>query len=124
MKKIKLKDYKGECVCYINNFGDIGIVDTDDIDHIKELSSEGKVFYGTTKEKVFESPYWDIREMIKSIVDDRGYEDMDDRINYHSEEFKSIVSAYEEWIESLGADNNIYYQDENIIIEVEDEKVE
>ena len=119
MKKIKLKDYKGECVCYINNFGDIEIVDADDVDYIKELSSEGKVFYGTTKGKVFKSPYWDIREMIKSIVDDRGYEDMDDRINYHSEEFKSIVSAYEEWIESLGADNNIYYQDENIIIKVE-----
>ena len=118
MKKIKLKDYKGECICYINNFEDIEIVYTDDVDYIKELSSEGKVFYGTAKGKVFESPYWDIREMIKSIVDDRGHEDMYDRIDYHSEEFKSIVSAYEKWIESLGADNNIYYQDENVIIEV------
>lgn len=119
MKKIKLKDYKGECVCYINNFGDIEIVDTDDIDHIKELSSEGKVFYGTTKEKVFENPYWDIRHMIDDNVSNLGYEDMEDRISYDTEEFKNLVSAYEKWIESLGADNNIYYQDEDVIIKVE-----
>ena len=119
MKKIKLKDYKGECVCYINNFGDIEIVDADDVDYIKELSSEGKVFYGTTKEKVFESPYWDIRHMIDDNVSNLGYEDMEDRISYDTEEFKNLVSAYEKWIESLGADNNIYYQDEDVIIEVE-----
>lgn len=124
MKKIKLKDYKGEYVCFLNKFEDIEIVDTDDIDYIKELSSEGKVFYGTTKEKVFDSPYWDIRDMIKSNIDDKGYEDMEDRIDFHSKEFKAIVSAYEEWIESLGADNNIYYQDEDVIIEVEDESME
>lgn len=124
MKKIKLKDYKGGCVCYINNFGDIEIVDADDVDYIKELSSEGKVFYGTTKEKVFENPYWDIRHMIDDNVSNLGYEDMEDRISYDTEEFKNLVSAYEKWIESLGADNNIYYQDENIIIEVEDESME
>ena len=44
---------------------------------------------------------------------------MDDRIDYHSEEFKAIVEAYENWIESLGTDNDIYYQDENVIIEVD-----
>ena len=119
MKKIKLKNYKGECVCYINNFGDIEIVDTDDVDYIKELSSEGRTFYGTTKEKVFESPYWDIRHMIDDNVSNLGYEDMEDRISYDTEEFKNLVSAYEKWIESLGADNNIYYQDEDVIIEVE-----
>lgn len=124
MKKIKLKDYKRECVCYINDFGDIEIVDADDVDYIKELSSEGKVFYGTTKEKVFENPYWDIRHMIDDNVSNLGYEDMEDRISYDTEEFKNLVSAYEKWIESLGADNNIYYQDENIIIEVEDESME
>ena len=124
MKKIKLKDYKGECVCYLNEFEDIEIVDTDDVDYIKELSSEGKVFYGTAKGKVFESPYWDIRHMIEDNISNMGYPDMEDRIDFHSEEFKAIVSAYEDWIESLGANNNIYYQDENIIIEVEDESME
>ena len=124
MKKIKLKDYKGECVCYLNESEDIEIVDADDVDYIKELSSEGKVFYGTTKEKVFESPYWDIRHMIDDNVSNLGYEGMEDRISYDTEEFKNLVSAYEKWIESLGADNNIYYQDENIIIEVEDESME
>ena len=124
MKKIKLKDYKGECVCYINNFGDIEIVDTDDVDYIKELSSEGRTFYGTTKEKVFESPYWDIRHMIDDNVSNLGYEDMEDRISYDTEEFKNLVSAYEKWIESLGADNNIYYQDEDVIIEVKNESME
>ena len=119
MKKIKLKDYKGECVCYLNEFEDIEIVDADDVDYIKELSSEGKVFYGTTKEKVFESPYWDIRHMIDDNVSNLGYEDMEDRISYDTEEFKNLVSAYEKWIESLGADNNIYYQDEDVIIKVE-----
>lgn len=119
MKKIKLKDYKGEYVCFLNKFGDIEIVDTDDVDYIKELSSEGKVFYGTTKGKVFESPYWDIRHMIDDNVSNLGYEDMEDRISYDTEEFKNLVSAYEKWIESLGADNNIYYQDENVMIEVE-----
>ena len=119
MNKIKLKDYKGECVCYINEFKELEIVDTDDIDYIKELSSEGKIFYGTTKGKVFENPYWDIRYMIDDNVSSLGYEDMEDRISYDTEEFKNLVSAYEKWIESLGADNNIYYQDEDVIIEVE-----
>ena len=123
-EKIKLKDYKGEYICYFNNFREIEIVDADDVDYIKELSSEGKVFYGTTKEKVFESPYWDIRHMIDDNVSNLGYEDMEDRISYDTDEFKSLVSAYEKWIESLGADNNIYYQDENIIIEAEDESME
>lgn len=124
MKKIKLKDYKGEYVCYLNEFEDTEIVDTDDVDYIKELSSEGKVFYGTTKEKVFENPYWDIRHMIDDNVSNLGYEDMEDRISYDTEEFKNLVSAYEKWIESLGADNNIYYQDENVIIEVKNESME
>ena len=124
MKKIKLKDYKGEYICYFNNFREIEIVDADDVDYIKELSSEGKIFYGTTKRKVFENPYWDIRHMIDDNVSNLGYEDMEDRISYDTEEFKNLVSAYEKWIESLGADNNIYYQDENIIIEVEDESME
>jgi len=119
MKRIKLKDYKGDYVCYITEEGATQPVMTDDILYIKELAAEGIVFYGTTKEKVFEAPYWDIREMIKSIVDDRGYEDMEDRIDYRSKEFKAIVEAYEEWIESLGTDNDIYYQDEDVRIEVE-----
>ena len=120
MVRIKLKDYKGEYICYITEDGATQSVIANDVLYIKELSAEGIVFYGTTKEKVFESPYWDIREMIKSIVDDRGYEDMDDRIDYHSEEFKAIVEAYENWIENLGTDNDIYYQDENVIIEVDE----
>lgn len=119
MEKIKLKDYKGECVCYIDEFEDIHIVATDDAEYIKELSSEGKTFYGTTKEKVFESPYWDIRNMIKENIDNKDYEDMEDRIDYHSENFKAIVSAYEEWIKSLGTDNDAYYQNEDVIMEVE-----
>lgn len=120
MKRIKLKDYKGEYICYITEDGATQPVMADDTLYIKKLTEEGVVFYGTTKEKVFESPYWDIREMIKSTVDDRGYEDMDDRIDYHSKELEAIVEAYEEWIESLGTDNDIYYQDENVIIEVDE----
>lgn len=116
---MNIKDYKGEYICYITEDGAVQPVDASDALYIKELAAEGIILYGTTKEKVFESPYWDIREMIKDTVDDRGYEGMEDRIDYHSKEFKAIVSAYEEWIESLGTDNDIYYQDENIIIEVE-----
>lgn len=119
MEKIKLKDYKGECVCYFNQFKEIEIVDTDDINYIKELSSEGKVFYGTTKGKVFEDPYWDIRHMVEDNISNMGYPDMEDRIYYDTDEFKNLVSAYEKWIESLGTDNDIYYQDENIMIEAE-----
>lgn len=119
MKKIKLKDYKGECVCYLNEFEDIEIVGTDDVEQIKELYLEGKTFYGTTKGKVFESPYWDIRHMVEDNISNMGYPDMEDRVSYDTDEFKNLVSAYEKWIESLGTDNNIYYQDENVIIEVE-----
>lgn len=57
--------------------------------------------------------------MIDDNVSNLGYEDMEDRISYDTEEFKNLVSAYEKWIESLGADNNIYYQDEDVIIKVE-----
>lgn len=118
MKKIKLKYYKGECVCYINEFKELEIVGTDDVELIKELYSEGKVFYGTTKGKVFNNPYWDIRHMVEDNISNMGYPDMEYRISYDTDEFKNLVSAYEKWIESLGADNDIYYQDENVIIEV------
>lgn len=124
MNKIKLKDYKKDCVCYIDEFEDIEIVGTDDVEQIKELYLEGKTFYGTTKGKVFNDPYWDIRHTVEDNISNMGYPDMEDRIDFHSEEFKAIVSAYEEWIESLGTDNDIYYQDENVIIEVEDESME
>lgn len=119
MERIKLKDYKGEYICYITEDGATQPVMADDTLYIKELASEEIVFYGTTKEKVFEAPYWNIREMIESIVDDRGYENMNERIDYCSKEFKAIVQAYEEWIESLGTDNDIYYKDENVLIEID-----
>lgn len=124
MEKIKLKDYKKDYICYLDEFENVQIVGTDYFEMIEELVSEGKIFYGTIKEKVFNSPYWDIRDMIKNNIDNMGYEDMEDDIDYNTEEFKNLVSAYEEWIESLGSVNNVYYQDENVIIEVEDESME
>ena len=51
MKKIKLKDYTGEMVCYINDFGNLEIVDADDVDYIKELSSRVKSFMELLKKK-------------------------------------------------------------------------
>ena len=64
MKRIKLKNYKNDYICYIEEDGSMQLVMSDDLLYIKELASEGITFYGTTKEKVFENHKDDIEDMI------------------------------------------------------------
>lgn len=116
MEIVNLKDYKGEYLfdCYNET-----VIPADDVDYIKELSKENHIFYGAREEKVFDknSDYL-IREMVEDFAYNNGYEDMELIIDYESEEFQEVISAFNKWIESLGDTNNIYYKNENILIKV------
>lgn len=37
MEKINIRDYKGDYVCYYNEYSDIELIGSDDIEEIKEL---------------------------------------------------------------------------------------
>ena len=120
VKIVKLKRYKKEFVCYLDETGATQLIGTNDIGPIRELKRQGKYFYGTVNGKVFDEPFSDIKKMVDNKIEDYGYEGMGDNIYYDTDEFKTIVSAYEKWIDSLGNVNNILKPDFNTIIEVEE----
>ena len=121
MKKIKLKDYKGEFVCAVDKFDDVEYLNVDEIEEIKEYSQDGFIIYGTEIEKVFDEDF--IRNYLKNTfeayADDNGYEDMNDCMNYDGEDWKKVEQAVREYFDSLGGANEIYCCNKNIIIEVE-----
>lgn len=119
VKIVKLKRYKKEFVCYLDEVGDTQLIGADEVETIRELKKQGKYFYGTIDGKVFDEPFSDIKQMIDNKIEDYGYEEMGDNIYYDTDEFKAIVSAYKKWIASLGSINNIFKPDFNTIIEVE-----
>lgn len=122
MRKINLKDYKGDYVCYYDEYDEIQVIGSDDVERIKEVMEEGYIIYGTTVENVFEENFiQEIQDKFEEHADEYGYPDMNSYIDYTGEYFKKVKDAVREFIESLGATNKCYYKDKNIIIEVEDE---
>lgn len=120
MRKIKLKDYRGDYVCYCDEYENIQLIGSDDIQTIKELIEDGEIIYGTTVENVFEENFIaEIQDKFEEHADEYGYPDMNFCIDYTGEDFKKVKDAVREFIKSLGEDNKYYYRDENIIIEVE-----
>ena len=121
MVRIKLKDYKGDFVCVVDQFDDHKYLNIDEIEEIKEYSQDGFIIYGTEIEKVFDEYF--IRNYLKntfeSYADDNGYEDMNDCMNYDGEDWKKVEQAVREYFDSLGGANEIYCCNKNIIIEVE-----
>lgn len=126
MEKIKLKDYTGEMVCAVSRFKDNEYLFTDQVEEIKDLEENGYTIHGTTPEKVFDKNFieYDLRELFERHAEDYGYEDMEERLEFDSEEYKNIEKAVRGYIKSLGDINNVYYCDKNVIIEVEDESME
>ena len=120
MKKINIRDYKGDYVCYYNEYSDIELIGSDDIETIKEIIQDGYIIYGTDMEYVFEESFIEyISDYFIDYVNANGYEDMNDRIDYDGESFQKVKNAVREFIKSLGDDNKCYSPNENIIIEVE-----
>lgn len=126
MEKVKLKDYTGEMVCAVSRYKDNEYLFTDQVEKIKDLEENGYTIHGTTSEKVFDKNFieYDLRELFKRHAEDYGYEDMEERLEFDSEEYKNIEKAVREYIKSLGSANDIYYCNKDIIIEVEDESME
>ena len=117
MKKIKLENYKEEMVCYFDDLWNFVVVEADDRMEIEELVKKGYTIYGTIAKKVFtESLVDDFRDMCKDHADDYGYDEMNEFIDYKSDKFKKIATSINEWIESLGNTNEVYYADKDIII--------
>lgn len=121
MEIVKLQDYKENYICYIDDFGDLQTVGTDDIETIKELVAEDIILYGVIKEKVFDKSFveFELRELFERRAEDCGYEDMEEQLDFSSEEYQKVKQAVIEYIESLGTVNDTYYKNPSIIIEVE-----
>lgn len=120
MKKIKLADYKGDYVCYYNEYNDIVLIGSDEVEKIKELSEDRNIILGTTINKVFDEDFIsEIQEFFEDYANDNGYEDINERIDYNSKEFKEVKRAVKAFIKSLGDENNCYSANGNIEIEVE-----
>ena len=125
MNKIKLKDYKGEMVCAVSRYEDYEYLFTDQEEEIKDLKENGYTIHGTVCEKVFDEYFIEyLKEVFEDYAINNGYEDIEERLDFDSKEYKKVEEAVREYIKSLGDSNNAYYCDKNTIIEVEDESTE
>lgn len=116
---MNIKDYKKDYVCYFDEYGDIVILGTDDIENIKEAIAEGYTVYGTTEEIVFKDNFAEeVRDLFEDHALEYGYPDMNDYIDYDGSDFVKVKTAIKEFIESLGETNKCYYADKNIKIEL------
>lgn len=120
MKRINLKNYKKDYVCYIDEYDNFQVIGSDDVETIKEVMEDGYIIYGTTVENVFEENFiQEIQDKFEDHADEYGYPDMNCCIDYDREEFKKVKDAVREFIKSLGDTNKCYYRDKNVIIEVD-----
>lgn len=120
MKRVNIKNYKKEYVCYINDYDEIELIGSDDLATIKEMIEDGYTIYGTSKYKVFKEDFIEeIKNKFECYAEDYGYPDMNDDIDYDSEAFKKVKESIQNFIESLGGCNNIYDIDKNTVIEVD-----
>lgn len=121
MEKIKLKDYKGDMVCAVSRYEDYEYLFTDQVEEIKDLKENGYTIHGTVCEKVFDEYFIEyLKEVFEDYAINNGYEDIEERLDFDSEEYKKVEEAVREYIKSLGDSNNAYYCDKNTIIEVEE----
>ncbi len=126
MKKIKLKNYTGEMVCAVSRYKDNEYLFTDQVEEIKDLEENGYTIHGTVCEKVFDEYFIKnrLKDLFETYAEDNGYEDMEEKLEFDDEKYKKVEEAVREYIKSLGSANDIYYYNEDIIIEVENESME
>ncbi|MBM6874712.1 hypothetical protein [Fusobacterium mortiferum] len=121
MEKIKLKDYKNDCVCILDNESVDGIylVGTDDVEEIRAFKEAGYTIYGTTLENVFDENFiQEIQSKFEDYADEHGYADINDNIDYQGEDFKKVKEAIKEFIKSLGDTNKCYWINKSVIVEL------
>lgn len=120
MERINIKNYKKDYVCYYDEYDEIQLIGSDDVEKIRERIEEGYTIYGTTQDIVFKESFInDIQDEFENHANEYGYPDMNSYIDYTGEDFKKVKEAIKEFIESLGDTNKCYYRDKNVIIEVE-----
>lgn len=118
MTIINLKDYKGNKVAKIGGNGNIYILDVkDDILEIKKELSNDEIIFGVKEEQVFESDF--IEEIKEKFIDyafQNGYEDMEENLDFTTQEFEEVKKAVNKYIDSLGGANEMYIVDDDIQI--------
>ena len=121
MVRIKLKDYKGDFVCVVDQFDDHKYLNVDEIEKIKEYNQDGFIIYGTELEKVFDEDFIKnyLKDPFKTYAESNGYDDMEYCMDFDGESWKKVEQAVRKYFDSLGGANEIYCCNKNIIIEVE-----
>lgn len=122
MKKVKLKDYKGDCVAILDaeSVDGIYLVGAYEVEELEAFKNAGYAIYGTLVQKIFDEDFiQEIQNKFKDHADEYGYSDTNDYIDYDSKEFKKVKNTIKEFIDSIEDINKYYYRDKETIIELE-----
>ena len=122
MKKVKLKDYKGDCVAILDaeSVDGIYLVGAYEVEELEAFKNAGYTIYGTLVQKIFDEDFiQEIQNKFEDHADEYGYSDINDYIDYDSKEFKKVKNAIKEFIDSIEDINKYYYRDKETIIELE-----
>lgn len=119
MEIIRLEDYKEDCVCAIKD-QEVEYISEPSKEELIEYIRDGFKIYGVIPIEVFDDNFIenDIQGAFETQAENEGYKDMNEFINYDSEEFKKVKEAVRNFIKSLGTTGIKYKCDENTIIEV------
>ena len=122
MKKVKLKDYKGDCVAILDaeSVDGIYLVGAYEVEELEAFKNAGYTIYGTLVQKIFDEDFiQEIQNKFEDHADEYGYSDTNDYIDYDSKEFKKVKNTIKEFIDSIEDINKYYYRDKETIIELE-----
>ena len=122
MKKVKLKDYKGDCVAILDaeSVDGIYLVGAYEVEELEAFKNAGYTIYGTLVQKIFDEDFiQEIQNKFEDHADEYGYSDINDYIDYDSKEFKKVKNTIKEFIDSIEDINKYYYRDKETIIELE-----
>lgn len=120
MRTIKLKDYTGKYVCVKKNDDFFNFIETENIDEIKELKEKGLKIYGSYYKKVFYDKAINklLKNTLKKYAVNNGYNEMEELIDFNSDEWKLVEKSIKDFIDSMKKINDSYIVDEDVLIEL------
>ncbi|MGL6185576.1 MAG: hypothetical protein ACRC1T_09390 [Clostridium chrysemydis] len=101
---------------------DDNVYDKDDLEYyVREHIIRGydidRYVYGTDKEEGYIT--CDLKEYFEEKFDGNGYEDMADYFDFDDDLFKKAEDCIEKWLDNHKSSNTIYFQNRNIIVDIQ-----
>ncbi len=123
MKKIKLKDYDKDYVAVEIKKDECEIVAVDMLHEyilIENKLVNPKIF-GVTEQLAVDTPEYAFNRMIENLkdwVDENGYEDINDQVDYEDENIKEMKNCFRKWILDNETALTVFFPDKEIEIEL------